>query len=55
MRTRQVDIHIQPEQLGHALVATMAPLQAGQAGEESPLLFVQQTIEKDLDCLPIVL
>jgi hypothetical protein len=40
-------VHIQAQQLGHALIAAVAPLQTFQPGVESTLLYVQQTVEKE--------
>jgi len=47
-------VHIQPITLRRSLLASVAALQALQAGVKSPLLFVQQTIKQRLGRLQVI-
>ena len=47
-------VRVQPEELRHPLFAAMAPLQTFQAGVESPLLFIQQTVKEGPGRLQVV-
>src|ERR1035441_860017 len=47
-------IGVQPEEPRHPLFSAMAPSQTFQAGVESALLFVQQTVKEGPGCLEVV-
>ena len=47
-------IGVQPEELRHPLFSAMAPSQTFQAGVQSALLFIQQTVKEGPGCLQVV-
>ena len=47
-------IGVQPEELGHPLLSARAPSQTFQAGVESALLFIQQTVKEGPGRLQVV-